>query len=128
MSKLFLGIVIFLTLSLFASASSDQVLKNEELFTLGYYKTRCLEGSQGACVYVGLAYKDGKETLQDFKRAYDLFYNACEQNNPLGCAFQGLMHEQGLGRNVDILQAIRLYQKACDGGIELSCQRIKELN
>ncbi len=60
MSKLFLGIVIFLTLSLFASASSDQVLKNEELFTLGYYKTRCLEGSQGACVYVGLAYKDGK--------------------------------------------------------------------
>lgn len=112
----------------YTQPSSDQGLTNDKLFTLDSYKAKCLEGNQGACVYVGLVYKDGKDTPQDFKQAYDLFQKACEQNNALGCAFEGLMYEQGLGRNVDRLQAIRLYQKACDGGIELSCQRIKQLS
>ncbi len=110
------------------NAFEEQSLPNDRLYTLSYYKIRCLEGNQSACVYVGLAYKDGKDTPQDFKQAFELFHNACEQNNALGCAFEGLMHEEGLGRKVDIVRGVELYQRACDGGIQLSCDRIKQIS
>ena len=114
----------------FSNANDIKVseLTDNAFYTLSYYKAKCLEGNQSACVYVGLAQKDGNDTQQDFKKAYDLFQKACEQNNALGCAFEGLMYEEGLGRNINLTQSIVLYQKACDGGIELSCQRIKQLS
>ena len=110
------------------SLLKEKAFSNDKLFTLSHYKSKCAQGIQSACVYIGVAYKDGDDVPRDLEQAYKLFHNACEEHDALGCAFEGLMYEEGLDRDINIERAIDFYKKACDGGIKISCESLKRLH
>jgi len=71
-------------------------------------------GVPEAQYYLGLLYREGRGTPQDFQRAVELFQRASDQNAANATTALGIMYEVGSGVAKDLSAAAQLFKKAAD--------------
>lgn len=60
----------------------------------------------------------------DYKTAFKLFSQSCDQGNPAGCFAVGTMYMNGVGIQTDIQKATRYYEMGCSGGDATACSNL----
>ncbi|WP_095274412.1 tetratricopeptide repeat protein [Helicobacter sp. 11S03491-1] len=60
----------------------------------------------------------------DYKTAFKLFSQSCDEGNPAGCFGVGTMYANGIGVQNDIQKATRYYQMGCSGGDATACANL----
>ncbi|PAF41539.1 tetratricopeptide repeat protein [Helicobacter sp. 11S02596-1] len=60
----------------------------------------------------------------DYKLAFKLFSQSCDEGNPAGCFAVGTMYMNGVGIQTDIQKATRYYQMGCSGGDATACANL----
>ena len=78
------------------------------------YNRACDLGSEGACIDVALALRDGDGGAGDLGRAVALLEHACSEHHWLACGQLGQLYEQGRGVPTNSQRANELYEMACD--------------
>ena len=86
------------------------------------WEADCQRGDFSSCLFLGIAYDDGKGVTQDKFKAVKLYTKACELRDGRGCSNLGLMYSNGEGVKLDKRRALELYGKACDLKEELGCE------
>ena len=81
-----------------------------------------------SCYNLGVSYHDGQGVKQDYKKAVELFFKACEADYVKGCYNLGGSYYNGQGVKQDRNKASELYAKACDMGLKQGCDNHKILS
>ena len=85
----------------------------------------CAEGDAAACNQLGYRVRQGQYVLADWRRAADLFRQACDGGEPEGCVRLARMHvhraAQRRGVALDSAVAETLFQQGCDGEALVGC-------
>ncbi|WP_104624984.1 tetratricopeptide repeat protein [Helicobacter felis] len=63
----------------------------------------------------------------DYKSAFRLFVQSCDQGNPAGCFAVGTMYSNGVGIQVDMDKAQRYYELGCSGGDASACADLAQV-
>ncbi len=58
----------------------------------------------------------------DYKKAFRLYNQSCDEGDGRGCAMVGSSYENGLGVKKDFQLASEFYSRSCNMGIELGCE------
>ncbi|WP_275542058.1 tetratricopeptide repeat protein [Helicobacter sp. 13S00477-4] len=60
----------------------------------------------------------------DYKTAFKLFSQSCDEGNPAGCFAVGTMYMNGVGIRTDVQKATRYYEMGCSGGDATACANL----
>lgn len=69
----------------------------------------------------GIAFETGKGAKQDYRRAAELYYDACKGGYAGACVNLGLLYDEGNGLKKSPDRALKLYKQACDVGSSDGC-------
>lgn len=91
----------------------------------------CQEGDAAACNELGYRVQQGQYVLADWRRASDLFTQACDEGEAEGCVRLARLHlharAQSRGVSHDSMIAETLLEQGCDGGELSGCTDLAEL-
>ena len=74
------------------SKSDNEALKK---ISLKFYEKACEGGYAASCIYLGRLYRDSHTLDRDYKKAKEMFAQACEANDYLGCKEERILKEAG---------------------------------
>ena len=100
---------------------------------LTYSELACKNNIPLGCVIEGLVYFDNQETdsqktIENKKKAFDLFEKACLNDGPVGCQQLALMYDNGEVVEQNFSKAIEYYDLACQSKqLGRSCVRMAQL-
>ncbi len=91
----------------------------------------CDDGDAQACHDFGVQLVRGRQVLTDWRRASELFQEACDGGVPEGCSRRGWLYlhfrADDRGLRIDSALATDLYERACDEGATSGCVALAEL-
>ena len=88
----------------------------EDRDELELHRDQCIDGDEGSCAELGIAYAEGATVAQDYDRSVALLKKSCESGALKGCTNLGLRYSAGQGVNVNHHRAATLFNQACQGG------------
>ena len=94
----------------------------------GLYKRAAEQGNVDAQGNVGNMYFYGQGVRQDKFKAFEWYKKAAEQGSPGAQGMVGLLYLNGEAVRQDKFKAQSWLGKSCDNGIQLSCDKYRELN
>lgn len=92
------------------------------------YKRAAEKGNVDAQGNVGNMYFYGQGVKQDRFKAFEWYKKAAEQGSPGAQGMVGLLYLNGEAVRQDKFKAKSWLGKSCDNGIQLSCDKYRELN
>lgn len=87
---------------------------------VSFYQTACDGGNSTGCTILGMLHEEEGEATQ-YRRARQLYLQACDQEDWHACARLGWLLHDGKGGDHNQDEAKRLWQRACDHGEALAC-------
>ena len=90
---------------------------------------RCRRHDARACHLAGTDYQFGRGAAKDYKRAVDLYHQACETPSPsqsiaAACTNLGYLYARGYGLKRDSAKAIHYYRRGCNADNALGCNNL----
>ena len=75
-------------------------------------------------VSFGDTFQDGLDAYskKDYKTAFSIFNQACDNGDSRGCSMVGVFYETGFGTQQNNQAALEYYTKACDNGDSIGCK------
>lgn len=86
----------------------------------------CNDGEVQACTWLGVAYENGDDLLQDYASARRLYEKACIGGDSFACANLGLMQYDGRGVPRNREQGRVLVERACQEDNQWACLALKQ--
>lgn len=92
--------------------------KQEDGVSVEHLKKLAKSGNSNAMLTLGKIYFEGRAgEKQDYKKAYEYFLEAAQQDNPQGMFNVAICYDAGYGVTKNLDEAIRWYYKAADYGV-----------
>jgi TPR repeat protein len=116
---------------LFAAAAAVTLGCNSGAGEARELDAACANGDAAACNRLGYKLREGEHVLADWRRAADLFGQACDGGEGEGCVRLARMQldERGEDRGVtgDSRTATTLLEQACEGGALIGCIELADM-
>lgn len=83
------------------------------------------------CSYLGTLYEEGKGVRQSYKKARELYLQACTKpdfGDSLACYGLGILYSEGKGLRQNKTTAKEYFGKACDMEVQAGCDEYRRLN
>lgn len=108
----------------------EKAFREKEYEIAIVYLEKTIETAEhaGAQNLLGTCYLYGYGVSKDFKKAFKLFRQSAEQENPEAQRNLGIMYENGYGVEKNLTIAVDLYQKAAEKGDELAKKALERLS
>ena len=93
-----------------------------------YNKIGCNKGVAGCCFNLAQDYIEGKNIIQNYHKAAELYKKACDMKYGGACNNLGVLYQRGKGVRQNPSTAKQYYGKACDFGDQTGCDNYKGLH
>ena len=97
-------------------------------FDIDEIRKSCDKYDAAGCTRLGLAYHLGRGVRQDYKKANELYSEACDLGFGDSCYNLGVLYFYGKGVGQDANTAKKYLNKACTLGSKAGCDGYRKLN